>query len=333
MERIFRNARPSTLLIKKDSMMSIGPQSNILTLRATIKPESKSSFIDWQAKINNDIAGFPGFISLEILSPIGSGQEYWVIVQRFVDTESANNWKTSSAHQKLIDELKDYLTSIPLAEIPSSETTIHNAITEVFVTRVAPEKETAFRAWLAKIHQIEAKFPGFRGVYVQSPIKGQSDNWITFLQFDSPENLDVWLNSSERQKVLDESKSLIATIERHRIISPYAGWFATMAKETGKIPPAWKQTMLVLLVLFPIIMFEFKFLNPHLRDLNISLATFIGNAISVTLITFPGMPIAIYFLKWWLSPNSEKRIQINILGTLLLLAIYASLVLLFWNFI
>ncbi|MBN9376886.1 MAG: hypothetical protein J0H93_00770 [Chlamydiales bacterium] len=51
---------------------------------------------------------------------------------------------------------------------------------------------------MAKIHEAEARFPGFKGVYVKPPRETQGKTWITLLQFDTPENLDLWLHSAER---------------------------------------------------------------------------------------------------------------------------------------
>ena len=42
---------------------------------------------------------------------------------------------------------------------------INNGVTELFVANVDPEHESAFRNWTARIHQLEANFPGFRGVF------------------------------------------------------------------------------------------------------------------------------------------------------------------------
>ena len=201
-------------------------------------------------------------------------------------------------------------------------------VTEVIVTEVTPGKEEEFRMWSAKIHQAEAKFPGFRGVYIQSPKRG-GKFWITLLQFDTLENLDRWLQSSERKQVLQESSPLVSSLETHRVISSSTGWLASIAK-TGELPPVWKQTMLVLLVLFPIVVFELKYLSPLTASLNPSLGTFIGNAISVTLISFPMMPIALYFLGWWLSPHSLKT---SIVGSILLGLLYLAEIALFWNFL
>lgn len=310
-------------------MTPLNKPATILTNQVSIRPEFKDEFADWQAKLNGIMAAFPGFVSLEILSPDNKSQTRWSFVQRFHDADALSNWKNSNERKALMEELKPFV----LEENPELETapSAHpENVTEIFVTLVSPDKEEAYREWMAKIHQAEVKFPGFKGVYVQSSINKQGRNWITLLQFDTPENLDRWLNSPERMEVLKEAKSLIATLESHRVISPYAGWFASVAKE-GALPPIWKQTMLVLLVLFPIVVLELKFLSPLLIHLNNSLATFIGNAISVTLISWPCMPLAIGCLGWWLSP--KDTFKTTFLGTLLVLALYLFEICLFWFFL
>lgn len=203
-------------------------------------------------------------------------------------------------------------------------------ITEIFVTRVSADKEEDYREWIAKIHQLETTFPGFCGMYVQSPREGTDGNWITLLEFDTLENLEHWLSSKERQQLLSESQSLIESLESHRLISPYAGWFASLAPE-GKSPPVWKQTMIVLLVLFPIVMLELKFLPFLTLQLNPALGTFIANTISVILIAWPMMPIAIWFLGWWLTPQSTHYQQATLWGTALLILLYIFEIAIFWN--
>lgn len=306
-------------------------KANIATVQVRILPEHKPAFIDWQAKLNALIASFPGFVSLEILSPTGSGKDAWVIVQRFYDERCAQAWSQSPEYLDLSETLKSFTDDHRLEEKVLGDSFPQNAVTEVFITQVSPDKELLYREWISKIHHVEAKFPGFKGVYVQSPAQIQGSNWITFLQFDTPENLDHWLNSPERKAILDESKALIASLESHRVITPYAGWFSSIAK-TGKMPSVTKQTMLILLVLFPIVMLELKFLMPYLKGLDISLGTFISNAISVTLISWPMMPLAIKFLKWWLSPIDENDTRITVLGTILVLVLYLIEIAIFWNF-
>lgn len=305
-------------------------KSNIITINAKVRPESKDAFIDWQSELNALIAAFPGFVSLEILAPADPSQAEWAIVQRFCDNNSASLWCASAHHKELLKTLTGLAIEDGVKEVVVGESGLKGGVTEVFVTQVNKEKQGAFREWIAKIHHVEAKFPGFRGVYVQSPTQAQGKNWITFLQFDTPENLDRWLVSKEREEVLRESKSLIASIESQRVISSYAGWFSSLEK-LGGIPPAWKQTMVVLLVLFPIVMLELKFLTPVTESLNSSLATFISNALSVTLISWPMMPIAVYLLGWWLVPQGNNSFRTTIAGAFLVFALYALEVAILWH--
>lgn len=301
----------------------------ITTLRLKIRPEAKTAFVDWQAKLNAKIVGLPGFVSLEFLAP-SRQYENWLIVQRFSDTSSAAAWQQSKAYLKLNEELKVLTVSGETQEDSTDELNIPGGVTEVIVAEVRPKNQQAYREWSAKIHQVEAQFPGFRGVYVQAPSQGQGHHWITLLQFDTMENLDRWLESSERKDILSESGPFITSLETHRVISPYAGWFASIAR-VGEVPSVWKQTMLVLLILFPIVMLELKYLSPLTNSLNLSLSTFIGNAISVTLISFPMMPIAIWCLGWWLSPGSKNRLKRTILGTVLVCGLYLLEIAIFWN--
>lgn len=312
-------------------MTTFAERPTILVLKVNVLPQAKTVFMAWQSRFNSRIVASNGFVSLEFLTP-SEHQKEWLIVQRFSTAEAAEDWKNSDARQKLLADLKDSTISNDIREISAEESEVQSGVTEILVTKVNPERENAFRQWSAKIHQAEASFPGFRGVYVQSPAKGVGGHWITLLQFDTIDNLNRWLGSAERKVLLEESTSLISSLEEHRVISPYAGWFASIAK-VGEIPPVWKQTMLVLLVLFPIVMFELKYLLPKLTSLDVSLSTFIANTISVTLISFPMMPIAIWLLGWWLIPNPQNTRQVTLMGTALLVVLYLIEIILFWNFL
>lgn len=314
-------------------MLKDSEKTIILTTQVRISPKAKLAFVDWQAKLNAIVSTFPGFISLEILSSPEPNSYKWVIVQRFDKMKNMVAWRESKECQTLIEELKELLRdngSEAFQEVQSEVSNLQGGVTEIFVTKISPNKEEAYRKWVAKIHQVEAQFPGFRGVYVQAPAHNKGEDWITLLQFDTIGNLDRWLLSPERQEVLQESKSLIAAIESHRVISPYAGWFASLSTDR-EVPPVWKQTMIVLLVLFPIVMLEMKYLSPLTAKLNPSLATFIGNAISVSLISWPMVPIAIKFLGWWLSPPNHKRRQATLIGTLIVILLYVLEIIIFWN--
>lgn len=312
-------------------MANEAENATILTHKVIIEPDHMEEFAHWQAKFNAAIASQAGFVSLEIVSPSNPGHPEWLLVQRFSTPKGVLDWYQAGVRKNLMNELEKYTKDKRnIEESFSSTADTKSGVTEVFITQVSPQNEKAYRNWIAKIHRAEAKFPGFRGVYMQSPADTGGINWITLLQFDTPEHLEAWLNSPQRQEVLEEGKSLISSLDTHRMISSYAGWFSSIAK-TGELPPVWKQTMIVLLVLFPIVMLEIKYLTLLTGGLNLSLGTFIGNTISVILISWPLMPIAILLLGWWLVPRPDKRVQYTILGTSIVVVLYMIEIAIFWN--
>lgn len=299
----------------------------LLTLRAVIRPDAKTSYAEWQALFNEKILSAPGFVSLEFLAE----RHVWVIVQRFYSQEEASLWRSSATYEQLKRELSLLTFSGNLEEKRENEERLTHGVTSVIITQVKPNQEEAYRKWSAKIHQMEAKFEGFRGFYMQSPRGGGGDHWVTLLQFDTPTNLDKWFASAERLEVLKESISMVSSCETHRITSPYAGWFSSLTPHE-EAPSIWQQTMMVLLVLFPIVMLESKYLTRVTEGLNPALSTFISNTLSVTLLSFPFMPLAIKALKWWLFPGEVRRLQKIAAGTLLVCLLYFLEVLFFWNF-
>ena len=81
--------------------------------------------------------------------------------------------------------------------------------------------------------------------------------------------------------------------------------------------------MIVILMLFPIVMLEIRFLSPLLGGMSTSPATFIGNIISCVLLAWPFMPLAIAAMKWWLLPGKDSPKWTNALGVALLVGLYA----------
>lgn len=190
------------------------------------------------------------------------------------------------------------------------------SVTEIFVTQVIPGKELEYQAWNRKMQAQESQFPGFHGSYMQAPHRSGSSSWVTLLQFDTAENLERWLESGERKALLEEGATYMVALDNHRVSTPFSSWFGEN-KESGRDVPLWKQAMLILLVLFPIVMLEGLFLNQHLKGLNPSPAMFIGNMVSVALISWPCMPLMVRAFSWWLEGKRE------LLGCVLILLIYA----------
>lgn len=310
------------------------PEEASLVSKIYLREECKEAFANWQAKLQPSLASQQGFISLEVIAPsVGIGRTEWVIIQRFHSAAERSEWRMNPQRQELMEELRPLVREDRSPAIEEIETAAEKqgGVIEVFVTQVDRSNNEAYRSWLGEIQRRESAFPGFQGMYVQAPTEVKSRTWITLLQFDSVENLDRWLTSPQRREVLQAAEPLVLALESHRVISSFAGWFAKVAPQ-GAMPPVWKQTMMVLLVLFPIVMLEMKFLVPWLKELNPSLSTFIGNAISVSLVSWPLMPLAINALRWWLQPPRSRAPALNIAGIAAVCSLYLIEIAFFWLF-
>ncbi len=275
-----------------------------------LKPEAKESFALWQAKLHAALSKTPGFVSLQILA-LGKSHHEWKITLSFTNQADWLLWKESERKKALFEALS-LLVIGPIKEFEDKEA----CVTEVFVTEVEQDREDEYKLWLAKIHEVEARFDGFQGACYQLPRAQGSKNWLTLLHFDTKEHLTNWLQSKERKKLLEEAAPFIKSFYSHHIPSSFSGWFSS---SVNTIPPVWKQTALVLLVLYPIVMLEILFLNPLLTHLELPVSIFIGNVISVSLISWPLLPIAIRFLNWWLETD---KLSLNIKGIAVILFLY-----------
>ena len=297
-----------------------------IVIRLHIRDGAESLFLSWQAQMAAAAASAPGFSSIEFIPVLGLRSE-WQMALQFRDAPSLAQWRGSQDRHRLHEEVHCLLKGAGgLDEAAAPDLHAQSSVTEVITTHVSSGMTTAYLDWLAKIQLAQAQFPGYRGAYLQSPSQGQAF-WTTLIRFATPMQLDAWMTSRERRRLIREADSLVEAWSSRRLAAPFAGWFP--AEETGGAPPNWKQSMAVLLMLFPIVMLELHFLAPLTRGLNAALATFLGNAISVGLLAWPVMPVTNRALDWWLRPAPSRVLWITLLGAALLLGFYGLEILAF----
>jgi antibiotic biosynthesis monooxygenase (ABM) superfamily enzyme len=301
----------------------------ILVAKFHLREGAEGQFTAWQARALTRSAGSDGFINSEMV-PATAANPVWAVTLRFRDNESLEAWRKSQAWHDLVGEAQGFLAAKTSIEIEAREAGPDGGVVEVIVTKVKPGKEEEYRQWETRIQQAQSKFPGYMGAYVQPPIAGEL-GWTTLMRFGNAEQLDKWLKSPERAALIRDVEPLIDYAHLQRVDSSFPGWFPT-DPSTGKGPPNWKAAMLVLLGLFPIVMLEVRFLSPQLAGLNSSLATFIGNTISVALTTWLTMPLFIKALGWWLFPKpGGSKLRTDLAGAALIIGLFAIEVAALWH--
>jgi antibiotic biosynthesis monooxygenase (ABM) superfamily enzyme len=301
-----------------------------LVLCARVVPGKEADFAQWHARWQAAMLQAPGAESFEYLPPTLEQIEA-VAVARFASVDEMRAWRDSESNKSLIHEGESFVAGgllMQLAGAAAMDYHTKNSATEVIISQIKPGAEEAYRAFADRIQKVQEAFPGYLGSFVQPPHQKET-GWTTVLRFDSVEHLDAWMSSPQRAALLKESEDLIQGFQAQRIDTSFPGW-VPRDPVTGKPPSIWKTACLVLLTLFPVVMLELKFLNPRLHDLPPALGTFIGNAISVMLTTYPLMPLAIRAFRPWLFPEDQPR-NLVLAMPLILVCCYALEIALLWR--
>lgn len=302
--------------------------SNVMLVTQThVKAEKNYEFAQWQEKISETVSKFPGHISQTISPPNPPVQLDWVIKQHFVSAAAAKAWLQSDERKELIKQILPLTIGIDNIYI-IEEKNYQTAVTATISTIIHSKDEQKFLDWNARIAPIQSKFPGFIGYKLERPRRGVNDTWITIITFDNNEHLENWLKSEERKKLLDELNAFSIKSNLRKTFSGFDFWFS-QSKDSEH--SAWKENMLVLLTLYPVI-FLLSFIQKPVMEHGMPfwLALFFSNALSTIILGWFTVPWLIKTFSWWLNPKKEVTKKYNILGISIVLLLYGLSLFICW---
>jgi uncharacterized protein len=315
-------------------MTDTGRSVSIVT-QTCVKPESAEAFARWQGETSTVITNFPGFIEQRLMPPKPPLQIDWVILQRFANRDDAQRWLASTERQVRIDGIAHMLVGRDDVHIMQDEASGARSapVSAVISTRVKPGKETEYRAWERKIAAAQSKARGLQGYRFEPAVPGVQEDHVAILRFDSEENLNAWLASPERRKLVEEAEPLTEEFHTRMVRSGFEQWFHEGGAGAALLP-VWKMDMLVLLMLYPIVFLFGVFVATPLFSnklaLPFAISLFLGNIVSVGLTGFLVPWVANHF-GWWLQPKGPRPLRTHLLGTSIILALYAVMVVAFWR--
>lgn len=299
----------------------------VLVLSAKVRPEKIRDFFEWQLQYSKAVTVFPGFSSSDVIPPAEEKSTDWTMILNFRSDKELAAWKEAPQSHQLADAARIFLDNSRLEEkVPASAPgdAPGTYVTEAIFSSIKPGMENTYREWTFRIQAAQAKYPGYRGMYLQAPASSQGHHWTTLLRYASAQELEAWMTSAERAELLKESKGFIDNEESMRFGTAFPGWIPVPSHH-GKNAPPWKIALLVLLGLFPVVMLEIKFLSPLLAPLGwgVSATTFIGNALSVAVTSFYTVPASIRWFNWWLFPDQQKAGAVSLQGLAVLAVLFA----------
>jgi hypothetical protein len=299
-----------------------------------VRPEAAFPFARWQEETGKIVAGFPGFIEQTVIPPSPPEQVDWVILQRFASTADAIGWLNSSHRLRRVEEAEPMLVGHDDIHIVNDggSGALPAPVSAVISTRIKPGEEAAYRQWEQRIAAAQSKAPGFQGYRFEPPISGVQNDWLAIVRFDTDANLQAWLDSPERHQLLQEATPFTEEFHARIARTGFDQWFSARAGERSS-PPLFKQNMLVLLMLYPVVFLFGAFVQTPLltgrAGLPFAIALFIGNVASVLSLNYL-VPWTSNRLSWWLQPGGLNPGQRELAGTALVMALYVLMVFAFW---
>jgi antibiotic biosynthesis monooxygenase (ABM) superfamily enzyme len=96
--------------------------------------------------------------------------------------------------------------------------------------------DDTYRDWAVRIQAAQAKYPGYRRLYLQPPAE-KDGFWTTFIRYDTTEHLEAWMKAPERRELLKESQAFIER-ETTFVTMPlsirwFGWWLFTEKKDAG----------------------------------------------------------------------------------------------------
>ncbi|MEK1837863.1 antibiotic biosynthesis monooxygenase [Pseudomonas sp. NPDC089918] len=185
---------------------------------------------------------------------------------------------------------------------------IDEIVTLIVKHRVKAGFEAAYEAWLRNIVSVAGQREGHLGVDVIRGKSGGLDLFTCVLRFCSTEAMQRWLDSPQRQALVDEAAPMLADGDQTEVNPVNEFWFSPLV-DAGSPPPRWKQAVVTLLVilphtlLVPLIWGPLLQLNAFLS--NYVVATFLITLTIVLSVVYVFMPLATRLFAPWLEAGQS----------------------------
>ena len=283
----------STLLRMTDK---VAPSPTVVVARRVL-PGHENDFLKWDRRIRDASASFPGWLGADVQPPDASHPGEWVTVYSFASREDLDAWLTSDERARLIAEAAEFVDGVREQRVAALRTAAE-PVTVVFSQRIAPKNHDAFVGLHVDVLERLQRFPGFLASDLFKPVEGVQDEHVIVASFASRRDLDRWLESDVRAAWAAQIEELVEGDRTMNVVGGFGGWFPAPA--TARSPKRWKQAVAVLLALFPTVLIITLIRIEIAPDMNVVLAVFIGNVVSVAVLSFVLMPPLTRRLEPWL---------------------------------
>lgn len=257
------------------------------------RPGAEAAGARWLERLAQAASEMPGYVDATRQPPAVEHPDDWVIVYRFDSADRLRDWLTSERRRELVAEGEPMLDGAAREQIVALE---QRTVTAVASFRLRPGTHRTFNDRYRELEAALADFDGFVEAEVVEPVPGIQDDTVIVFSFTDRDRLDRWLRSDQRAELLERLDPLIDGDRTVNVVGGFAGWFA----HSSVAPKRWKQAALVLLALYPTALMLGIVRDALYPDLSWPIATLIGNAVGVAILSWLLMPGLTRVFDSWL---------------------------------
>jgi antibiotic biosynthesis monooxygenase (ABM) superfamily enzyme len=181
--------------------------------------------------------------------------------------------------------------------------TAEQGATVVITHRVRDGQHETYATWLNEIGPLVRAWKGHLDWQIIRPLTGLTGTYTVVIRFDSRENLESWMHSPERLRLIDKVQPLLAQKDDFFIRSGLDFWF-TPEGAKAKIPVRWKQFLVTWSAIFPLVLGASLVVPPLLRILGLPdnhyLYTLLATGLVVFMMVYVVMPRYTKLIQRWL---------------------------------
>jgi antibiotic biosynthesis monooxygenase (ABM) superfamily enzyme len=171
---------------------------------------------------------------------------------------------------------------------------------------VRPGHAEAFEAVLHRLAAEARTFPGHQGLTVLRPQPGGSLTYTVVAHFATVPDMDAWLASDVRARLIAEADEHAADGLRTRYLSGLEGWLAPPGGPVV-LPSRWKIVVVSLVGIAPLLELVTYLLAPHLTALPVWGRPLIAASLIVPLMQYGVMPALTRLTRGLLYTDREER--------------------------
>jgi uncharacterized protein len=173
----------------------------------------------------------------------------------------------------------------------------------VITHRIRSNKHAEYELWLGEIAPRCQAAPGHLDWHIVRPIPGLTETYTVIIRFDTTENLKSWMESSERERLIEKAQPLFVGADDFYISSGLDFWF-TPSGAKAKVPVRWKQYLVTWSAIYPLALGVPFVISPVLRSIGIPpsvpISTLAVTAIVVLIMVYVVMPRYTRLVQRWL---------------------------------